>query len=138
MMAAILYSIGGSIVFLTVARSDNTHVGLFIAYYCIWTFTAASGILLSLMLRNVAGQTKKATIIAASFVYWVAGNSAGPHWLVGLVLFIILLSLCTCYIAQNKRKDKFTSDGLAAVDTESAHSYEDMTDKVGDLKFLNL
>ncbi|KAJ6030989.1 major facilitator superfamily transporter [Penicillium herquei] len=146
MMAAVLPSIAGSIVFLTVARSDSTRVGLLIAYFCIWTFTAASGLLLSLMSRNIAGQTKKATMIASSFVCWSAGNSVGPQvfrptdapryfiafstqsacW---IVLITTLFCLRTYYIAQNERKEKLIRDGLAVEDTEFAHSYEDMTDK---------
>ncbi|KAJ5724970.1 major facilitator superfamily transporter, partial [Penicillium malachiteum] len=147
MMPALLPSIAGSIVFLTVARSDQSRVGLVVAYFCIWTFPAASGLLLSVMSRNIAGQTKKATIIASSFVCWSAGNSVGPpgfqthgctmifYRLIYTIsvldgVVITLLSLRTYCVAQNKRKEKLIRDGLAVEDTEFAHSYEDMTDKV--------
>jgi hypothetical protein len=147
MIGGTLPAIAGTVVFLTVPWSTDTRIGLLIAYYCIWSFYVAVGLLLSLISRNIAGQTKKATVIATTFVFWAAGNSAGPQvfratdapryftafavqmacW---IVLVITLLALRTYYVFENKKMDQKIADGRAVADDDLVHSFEDITDKV--------
>ncbi|CAG9956436.1 unnamed protein product [Clonostachys rosea f. rosea IK726] len=146
MIGGTLPAIAGTVVFLTVPWSTDTRIGLLIAYYCIWSFYVAVGLLLSLISRNIAGQTKKATVIATTFVFWAAGNSAGPQvfratdapryftafavqmacW---IVLVITLLALRTYYVFENKKMDQKIADGRAVADDDLVHSFEDITDK---------
>jgi hypothetical protein len=55
----------------------STKVGLLISYYITMSFWSAQTLTLSMVSRNVAGQTKKATVVAATFVSWAAGNAIG-------------------------------------------------------------
>lgn len=43
------------------------------------SFWGCSGLALSLVTRNVAGQTKKSLVIASNFIWWAVGNSIGPQ-----------------------------------------------------------
>lgn len=54
-----------------------TKVGLLISYYITLSFWSAQTLALSMVSRNIAGQTKKATVVAATFVSWAAGNAIG-------------------------------------------------------------
>ena len=55
----------------------STKVGLLVSYYITLSFWSAQTLALSMMSRNVAGQTKKSVVVAANFVAWAAGNAAG-------------------------------------------------------------
>jgi hypothetical protein len=55
----------------------STKVGLLISYYITMSFWSAQTLTLSMVSRNIAGQTKKATVVAATFVSWAAGNAIG-------------------------------------------------------------
>lgn len=52
-------------------------VGLLISYYITLSFWSAQTLALSMVSRNIAGQTKKATVVAATFISWAAGNAIG-------------------------------------------------------------
>jgi len=54
-----------------------TKAGLLISYYITLSFWAAQTLALSMISRNVAGQTKKSTVIAANFIAWAVGNAIG-------------------------------------------------------------
>lgn len=53
------------------------HVGLLISYYITFSFWSAQTLALSLISRNVAGQTKKSVAIALNFIIWSTGNAIG-------------------------------------------------------------
>jgi hypothetical protein len=55
----------------------STKVGLLISYYITMSFWSAQTLTLSMVSRNIAGQTKKATVVAATFISWAAGNAIG-------------------------------------------------------------
>ena len=72
----------GTIVLMTVANTTlATKVGLLISYYITLSFWSAQTLTLSMVSRNIAGQTKKATVVAATFVSWAAGNAIG-EWFI--------------------------------------------------------
>lgn len=57
--------------------SMSTKVGLLLSYYLVLSFWAASTLCMSLLTRNVGGQTKKATATAINFILWATGNAIG-------------------------------------------------------------
>ena len=59
--------------------SSATKVGLLIAYWCTLSFWGTTVLLMSLLSRNVAGQTKKSVSTASLFLAWAVGNMIGPQ-----------------------------------------------------------
>lgn len=55
----------------------SQHVGLLICYYITFSFWAAQTLSLSMISRNIAGQTKKSVAIAFNFIIWATGNAIG-------------------------------------------------------------
>ena len=63
---------------MTVVNHDKaTQVGLLISYYITLSFWSAQTLALSMISRNIAGQTKKSTVVATNFVAWSVGNAIG-------------------------------------------------------------
>lgn len=58
-------------------KTKAQHVGLLIAYYITLSFWSAQTLSLSMISRNVAGQTKKSVVVATNFILWSAGNAIG-------------------------------------------------------------
>lgn len=70
----------GTILLLTVPNETfSQHVGLLIAYYITLSFWAAQTLGLSLLSRNVGGQTKKSVVLAVNFIFWATGNAIGTY-----------------------------------------------------------
>lgn len=68
----------GTIVLMTVANtSASTRAGLLVAYYVVLSFWGASTLTLTLLSKNVGGQTKKSIAVAVNFFFWAAGNAIG-------------------------------------------------------------
>jgi hypothetical protein len=147
MMAPVIPTIAGVVVLLTVPFSHDKRVGLLFAYYIMIAYWGCAGLALSIVTRNVAGQTKKSVVIACNFVFWAVGNAIGPQTfrskdapryfpalatVLGcfVLLEVILLSLRTWYITENKRRDRKVEQGVVTADTAFAHSFEDITDRV--------
>lgn len=59
--------------------SHSTRVGLLFAYWITLSFWGTTVILMSMLARNVAGQTKKSVSTASLFVAWAVGNTIGPQ-----------------------------------------------------------
>ena len=153
MMASVVPTIAGTIVLMILPFEHSKRVGLLFAYYFMISFWACSGLALSLVTRNVAGQTKKSVVIAINFVFWATGNSIGPqvfrsqdaprYW---LALAIILGCFCLLevtlfflrfyYLWQNKRRDGKIARGEAVADDLYTTSFEDMTDRVGLCRYI--
>src|SRR4051812_7944551 len=65
---------------MTVRNTNfSTKVGLLISYYLTLSFWSAQTLSITLISRNVAGQTKKTIVVAANFISWAAGNAVGPQ-----------------------------------------------------------
>jgi MFS family permease len=68
----------GTAVLMTIENSSTARkIGLLISYHIALTFWAAQGLAMSMISRNVAGQTKKSITVAANFVCWAIGNAIG-------------------------------------------------------------
>lgn len=73
---------------MTVENTNTaTEAGLLFSYYIVLSFWAAQGLGMSLLSRNVAGQTKKSVAVTMNFVAWAAGNAIGKFFLSFSFLF---------------------------------------------------
>ncbi|CZR51051.1 related to allantoate permease [Phialocephala subalpina] len=146
MMASVVPTIAGTIVLLLVPFEVGKRVGLLFAYYIMISFWACAGLALSLVTRNVAGQTKKSVVIAVNFVFWATGNAIGPQvfrskdaprYFLALAIIlgcfvlleVTLFALRTYYIWQNKKRDGKIARGEAVADALFTQSFEDVTDR---------
>lgn len=149
MLGFVIPSIIGTIILLTVQNDGKlaTRVGLLISYYICLSFWACATLGLSLVSRNVAGQTKKSVVIATNFVAWAVGNSIGPqvflawdkpryriafttHMCCYIALILNLVFLRWHYTRQNRLKAEKIAGGLAVKDEKLTHSFDDLTDRV--------
>ncbi|KAJ4248549.1 hypothetical protein FALCPG4_017419 [Fusarium falciforme] len=90
--------------------------------------------------RNIAGQTKKATVVAANFVSWATAAAIGPpvflsydapryfiafftHLGCYALLVIVIIALRWHLKRQNDKKD-----ALYDRDQTLAHAFDDLTD----------
>jgi hypothetical protein len=55
-------------------------IGLVVCYNITMSFWAAQTLALSMLSRNVAGQTKKSAAVALNFISWATGNAIGKFW----------------------------------------------------------
>ncbi|KAL4751573.1 hypothetical protein BDW72DRAFT_202951 [Aspergillus terricola var. indicus] len=72
-------AIAGTAVIYSISPTAATRVGLLIALYCTQFILAEGNLSFSLISRNVAGQTKKSTVLAMNFIAWAAGNATAPQ-----------------------------------------------------------
>lgn len=149
MFGFVIPSIVGTIVLLTVKNDGkmSTRIGLLVSYYICLSFWACSTLGLSLVSRNVAGQTKRSVVVGTNFVAWAVGNSIGPqvflawdepryriafttHMCCYVILLLNLVFLRWHYRRQNKIKAQKIAEGLATKDEGLTHGFDDLTDKV--------
>jgi hypothetical protein len=65
---------------MTVVNTNTaTRAGLLLSYYLVLSFWAAQTLSMTLITRNIAGQTKKTVVVAANFIAWASGNAAGSY-----------------------------------------------------------
>ncbi|KAI5456458.1 major facilitator superfamily domain-containing protein [Mariannaea sp. PMI_226] len=138
----------GTILLMTLPNNTYAqHIGLLICYYLTLSFWSAGTLALSMISRNVAGQTKKTVAVAVNFIFWAAGNSIGPQVFLATdgpryfiafathlgcysLLVLIILGLRWYLRHQNKKRDEMAAEGVAqARDTELIRAWEDLTDK---------
>ncbi|CAK7221644.1 hypothetical protein SEUCBS140593_004635 [Sporothrix eucalyptigena] len=114
----------------------------FIGTICLMTTLA-----LSMISRNVAGQTKKSVAVAMNFIIWATGNAIGPQVFLSWngpryfiafathlgcysLLVIVIIALRFYLVHQNKSRDQLAQTGVqGAQDNQFAHAFEDLTDK---------
>ncbi|KAJ5689861.1 hypothetical protein N7462_004253 [Penicillium macrosclerotiorum] len=146
MMASVVPTIAGVIVLVAVPFTYDKRVGLLLAYYIMIAYWGCAGLALSLVTRNVAGQTKKSVVIACNFIFWAVGNAIGPQTFRSndapryfpalatvltcfILLEVVLFALRTWYISQNRKRDKKVEHGEVSEDAAFTHSFEDVTDR---------
>ncbi|KAJ5885998.1 uncharacterized protein N7473_008672 [Penicillium subrubescens] len=148
MLGFVIPSYIGTIVLMTVKNTTlATKVGLLISYYITLSFWSAQTLCLSMVSRNIAGQTKKSTVVAATFISWAAGNAIGPQvfldwdapryhiaWSVHLACYACM-TVAVIYLRfhlkrANKRKDELVAAAdLTSADPNLIHAFEDKTDQ---------
>ncbi|KAF8425322.1 allantoate permease [Tirmania nivea] len=140
-----MLSIVGTIALMAVISKPTDPLGkrvsLLISYYVCLSLWATTMLCLSLVSRNVAGQTKKSVMITTNFVAWAVGNSIGPqvflawdapryfiafsvHMVCYGLLLIVLAFLRRQYVSQNNRKSKVLAEGRAVKDEGLTRSFE--------------
>ncbi|KAK7543648.1 MFS transporter [Phyllosticta citricarpa] len=144
----VIPSFAGTIVLMSVENKDTaTKAGLLFSYYIVLSFWAAQNLAMSMISRNVAGQTKKSIVVAANFVSWAAGNAIGPqvfldydapryfiafatHMGCYVLLVIVIVFLWWWLRRENRRKDQLAGHGVGeANDANYVHAWEDLTDR---------
>ena len=58
----------GTGIIISIKPTSNNAAGLLIAFYCTQFFLAQGNMVISLISRNIAGQTKKSTCLTMTFV----------------------------------------------------------------------
>ncbi|PYI11872.1 allantoate permease [Aspergillus sclerotiicarbonarius CBS 121057] len=149
MLGFIIPSFVGTIVLMTVQNTSlSTKVGLLISYYITLSFWSAQNLGLSMVTRNIAGATKKSTVVAATFVSWAVGNAIGPqvfldrdapryftafgvHLGCYSAMTLAVIFLRVYLIRENKRKDRAMAEMGIALEGEDhlARAFEDRTDR---------
>ncbi|KAM0710206.1 hypothetical protein Q7P35_002568 [Cladosporium inversicolor] len=138
----------GTIVLMTVPNTNTaTKAGLLISYYIVLSFWAAQGLGMSLLSRNVAGQTKKSFAVSMNFIAWSVGNAVGPqvfrntdkpryfiafstHMGCYVLLLLVIIFLRFYLTRLNKQRDAAAASGVReADDKRNIHAFEDLTDK---------
>ena len=137
----------GTIVLMTVKLHDTaTQVGLLISYYIVLSFWAAQTLSMSLLSRNVAGQSKKSTVVAMNFIAWCVGNAIGPqvfltrdapryfiafstHMGCYVLLVIVIAFLRFHFMMRNKKKDRLMEAAGVGDDDQYVHAFDDLTDR---------
>lgn len=96
---------------------------------------------MSMLTRNVGGQTKKSVCITMNFLAWCAGNATGPqvffdgdapryvkalsiHLGCYSVLVAVILFLRWNLVHRNNKKDREFGK-----ETTAAHGFDDLTDR---------
>ncbi|CAM1501519.1 Fc.00g035030.m01.CDS01 [Cosmosporella sp. VM-42] len=132
----------GTIVLMTVENKNNsTRIGLLISYYITLSFWSAQTLALSMISRNVAGQTKKATVVTANFVSWATAAAVGPQVFLSwdapryFIAFSThlgcysVLVVVICVLRWHLKRQNAMKDALHAQDQTYAHAFDDLTDR---------
>jgi hypothetical protein len=127
-------------------HNKATQIGLLISYYIVLSFWAAQTLSMSLLARNIAGQTKKSTTVAMNFIAWCVGNAVGPqvflthdspryfiafatHMGCYVLLVIVIVSLRFYFMIMNNKKERLAAAVTGARDDALVHAFDDLTDK---------
>ncbi|KAJ2906434.1 allantoate permease [Zalerion maritima] len=148
MAAWVIPSYVGTILLMTLPDDTKAQsIGLLICYYMTLSFWSAATLNLTMISRNVGGQTKKGVVIAVHFVCWSAGNTIGPQVFLsndGPRYFTAFATHIGCYTAlvltigalrwylasENKRRDAMAEAGVReARDEKMIHAFDDLTDR---------
>ncbi|THW92068.1 MFS transporter [Aureobasidium pullulans] len=148
MGAFVIPSFAGTIVLMTVRNTNTaTQGGLLFSYYIVLSFWAAQTLAMSMLSRNIGGQTKKSVVVAANFAAWAAGNAIGPQVFLAYdapryfiafathmgcyVLLVIVIVFLRYWLKRcNDKKDALAAAGVGeAADDAYTHAFDDLTDR---------
>lgn len=140
----VIPSFVGTIVLMSVVNKDTaTKAGLLISYYMVLSFWAAQNLTMSMVSRNIGGQTKKTVAVAMNFIFWATGNAIGPQVFLSwdapryFIAFsthmgcYVLLVLIIIYLRWYLKRQNLKKDRLQIGSTHEAivHAFDDLTDK---------
>ncbi|CAI7595718.1 unnamed protein product [Penicillium bialowiezense] len=133
-------AIVGTIVILVVTPTPSNAGGMLIAFYCTQFFPAQGNMIISLITRNIAGQSKKSFTMTMLFVGWAVGNLIAPqifrdndaprylhgflaHIVVYVVYIVLVIITRVIIMTRNRSKEQVT--------TELSHdeAFRDLTDR---------
>ncbi|OQE15678.1 hypothetical protein PENSTE_c027G09092 [Penicillium steckii] len=144
--AFLMPNIAGTAALMAVPISSSTKVGLLIAYWSTLSFWGTTVLLMSLLSRNVAGQTKKSVSTASLFLAWAVGNMIGPQvfqskdapryftcFSVHMGCYgciIILLGILRWHLrCENIKRDLLQEEDWRASEANLGNAFDDLTDK---------
>lgn len=153
MIIYVIPSIVGTVVLMTLTYSEddstyqyNLRRGvLLFCYYLTLSFWGVANLGLSLLSRNIAGQSKKSFCTASNFIGWAVGNCVGPqvflandaprymtafgvHMGCYATLIMLLIFMRLWLMKENRRKDRLLESGQIKPDVDLKHAFEDLTD----------
>ncbi|KAG8691523.1 hypothetical protein FRC11_002113 [Ceratobasidium sp. 423] len=146
MMAICVPMVATTSVLMAVPNGRSTRVGLLIAFYGTFWFNGVAVLLLSLITRNIAGQTKKSVVLTMSLIAWAAGNMIGPqvfqtkdapryrvgftvHLAFYIAQIIVFFILRLILARRNKAKIQAAKQkGRAEGEVNLDNAFDDMTD----------
>ncbi|KAF5013094.1 hypothetical protein FDECE_921 [Fusarium decemcellulare] len=142
MGAFVLPSFAGTIVLMTVEnRNEATRIGLLVSYYITLSFWSAQTLALPMISRNVAGQTKKATVVASNFVAWASAAAigsqvflswGGPRYFIAFSTHLgcySLLIMVTASLRWHLKRQNRLKDEQFERDPTLAQAFDDLTDR---------
>lgn len=137
-----LSSFIGTIVLMTVQnRNDATRIGLLISYYITLSFWSAQTLSLSMISRNIAGQTKKSVAVACNFIAWATAAAIGPQVFLSWDApryFIAFSTHLGCYsllvvvivlLRWHLKRQNAKKDAIAPFDPALRTAFDDLTDR---------
>lgn len=147
----------GTAIIYTFPPTPSNRIGLLFAFYGTVFFPGTGCLIFSLISRNIAGQTKKSTVLTLTFVFWAAGNMAAPqvfqstdaprytnaftaHFVIYLLFNLTLVAMRIILVRRNAAKRKAASitvggegegESSKPGDEKISHAYafDDLTDK---------
>ncbi|KAF4342253.1 Unsaturated glucuronyl hydrolase [Fusarium beomiforme] len=138
-------SVIGTAIIYSIPPTPSNRVELLVAFYCTQFYLAEGNLIFSLISRNIAGQTKKSTTLAITFVAWAAGNMTAPqifqksdsprykndftaHFCLYVLFNIFLVILRLLLVRRNAKKRNATLDTSHVGDDSQKHSGSDQVE----------
>ncbi|KAF1970024.1 MFS general substrate transporter [Bimuria novae-zelandiae CBS 107.79] len=138
----------GTGVILGIKPTSSNAGGLLIAFYCTQFFLAQGNMIISLVSRNIAGQTKKGITLTLTFVGWSVGNmiapqlfqtNDAPRYTHGFIahlciygVYLLIVVLTRVILMRRNAQKRQASAAAAGTDGENAVShdlaFQDLTD----------
>ncbi|KAI5456863.1 major facilitator superfamily domain-containing protein [Mariannaea sp. PMI_226] len=148
MLGFLTLSFVGTALLMTLPNeSVSQRIGLIICYYITFSFWSTTALGLSLLSRNIAGQTKKTITLTMTFIMWAVGNAIGPQvflawdgprYYIAFATHLGCYSLLTLTIVSLRwylKRQNMLRDNLALAGIEEANkqdtsrSFDDLTDR---------
>ncbi|KAF2652502.1 MFS general substrate transporter [Lophiostoma macrostomum CBS 122681] len=142
----------GTGIILGMKPTSTNAGGLLIAFYCTQFFLAQGNMIISLVSRNIAGQTKKGITLTLTFVGWAVGNmiapqifqtSDAPRYTHGFIahlciygVYLLIVVLTRTILMRRNALKRSTAATAVAADTNEAEenrvshdlAFQDLTD----------
>ncbi|KAJ5980414.1 hypothetical protein N7481_007712 [Penicillium waksmanii] len=133
-------AIVGTIVILVVTPTPSNAGGMLIAFYCTQFFLAEGNMIISLVTRNIGGQTKKGITMTIIFIGWAVGNLIAPQifqnfdaprylhgFLAHIVIYAVFIGIVIITRVLLMAKNRTKEQGSSEISHELA--FEDLTDQ---------
>ncbi|KAJ5150344.1 uncharacterized protein N7482_010802 [Penicillium canariense] len=140
MILCAIPAIVGTIVIMVVTPTPSNAGGMLIAFYCTQFFLAQGNMIISLITRNIAGQTKKSFTMTMLFIGWAVGNLIAPQifqswdaprYLHGFLVHIVIYAVYVALVILTRLLIMARNRSKEAIASEISHdlAFEDLTDR---------